>query len=265
MLALDPDTRLAIVNQVQANMIAYFRQFVGLAGITMIDQDVVWLLNAHGEPGNHVLQTRLNGPAIDQRLDQILAEIARVTDHVDWLVFPGCQPSDLGARLAARGLPSGLGGTWMLADLAAPPPTLAVPTGLEFALVRTPEQLAMWREASRAGFGGDAQIYYDAYLRQGFGPDTPMHCLYGHIDGRPVVSGMLLLAGGIAGMWDISTPPELRRQGYGSALTLAMLDLARQHGYLRAWLWASQMGRRMYQRAGFVQYDLGVREYRWQR
>src|SRR5262245_56268837 len=110
------------IDRMQENLIAYFRLFAGLPGITFAEADVTWLVSEQGPPGNHVLRTQIAGDAVERRIDEIIDRLGQLTDQIDWLVFPGCRPTDLGAHLEARGMQGGLGGTWMLADLAPPPP-----------------------------------------------------------------------------------------------------------------------------------------------
>src|SRR5262245_8985919 len=99
------------VDRMQENLIVYFRLFAGLPGITFTEADVTWLVSEQGPPGNHVLRTQIAGDAIDRRIDEIIDQFSQLTDQIDWLVFPGCEPADLGARLEARGMQGGLGGT----------------------------------------------------------------------------------------------------------------------------------------------------------
>jgi GNAT superfamily N-acetyltransferase len=251
------------VDRMQENMVAYFRLFAGLPGVTVADEDVFWLVSERGEPGNHVLRTRISGDAAQRRIAAILEQIGRHTDHIDWLVFPGCRPADLGARLEARGMPGRLAGTWMLADMPVRPDAFSVPQRFRVEQVRSPEMLAAWKDVSEAGFGVDVQIHAEAYARHGFGPEAISLHYIGYLDAAPVTSATLLLAGGIAGIYDVSTPPAFRGQGFGSAISLAMLHEAHAHGYRQAWVWSSQMGKRVYERVGFVAADFGVREYPW--
>ena len=73
------------------------------------------------------------------------------------------------------------------------------------------------------------------------------------------------MAGGIASVYDVSTPPALRRRGFGGAITFATLQEARRQGYDYAWIWSSQMGKSVYSKLGFVAADFGVREYQWRK
>jgi ribosomal protein S18 acetylase RimI-like enzyme len=260
-----PSSSVEIVDQMQANLVAYFRLFAGLPGVTFVESDVTWFVNANGEVGNHALRAQINGDDIERRIDEILGEFGQHADQIDWLVFPGCRPLDLGPRLEARGMHGGLGGIWMLADLASPPDAPAAPAHFHIEQVRDNTMLEVWKEISAAGFGVDTQIYYDAYARHGFGADAISLHYIGYLGDQPVTSSTLLLAGGIASVYDVSTPPALRRRGFGGAITCAMLREARQRGYQYAWIWSSQMGQSVYRKLGFVAADFGVREYRWRK
>jgi hypothetical protein len=263
----------------QENLIAYFRLFAGLPGITFVEEDVTWCVTAEGAPGNQALRTQLPGDAVDRRIDEIISQIGQYTDQIDWLVFPSCQPADLGQRLAVHGLEGGPegawmlvgkiggpGGTWMLADLTSLSDAPSVADNFQIEYVRNPKMLEAWIQISSEGFGGgDYQNFYEAYARHGFGPEAFSLHYIGYLDDQPVTSSTLLLAGGIASIYDVSTPPALRRQGFGGAITWAMMQEAKKRGYQYAWIWSSPMGKGVYSKLGFVAADFGIREYQWQK
>jgi GNAT superfamily N-acetyltransferase len=256
----------ATADQIQENLIAYFRVFAGLPGTTFVEQDVAWFVNAKAEPGNHILRARLADDSTERRIDEIIGQISQHTDQIDWLVFPGCRPADLGMRLAARGMETGPGGIWMLADLAASPPSApSAPAHFHIRQVIDITMLKQWQQISAQGFGGDTQIYYDAYARHGFGTNACSVHYIGYLGEQPVTSATLLVAGGIASVYDVSTPPAWRRQGFGGAITAAALHEACRRGYQSAWIWSSQMGQGVYRQRGFAAADVGVREYRWRK
>lgn len=253
------------VDQMQENLVAYYRIFAGLPGIALGDDDIFWLVSETPAPGQQVVRSRIEGADVEARIDAALAEFSRHTDAIDWLVFPACRPADLGARLKARGIPETLGGTWMLAELDALAMPFPPPGELRIVPVTDAAMLDEWERVSTAGFGGDCRIFYDAYLRHGFGPEAASHHYTGYVGDTPVTSSTLLLAGGIAGMFDISTPPVQRGHGYASAITLHMMAEARARGYRQAWSWASALGKSVYEKLGFVAADFGVREYQWRK
>ena len=271
---------LVTIEQVQENLITYFRLFAGLPGITHTEADVTWFVSTRGLPGNHVLRTDLSDTSADRRIDEVISEIGQQADQFDWFVFPNCRPADLGARLAARGAAGGPdgtwqlagqvggpGGTWMIADLAmrsAPPP---VPPGFHIKPVQDRGMLREWQQISVKGFGSkdDYQIFYDVYARHGFGPEAQALHFIGYLADEPVTSSTLLLAGGSASVYNVSTPEALRRQGFGGAITYAALEAAQARGYRSAWIWSSALGRGVYRKLGFAVTDFGIREYQWQR
>lgn len=272
------------VDRIQQNLIAYFRLFAGLPGITFVEEDVIWIAS-EGLPGNLVLQTRISDDTVDRGIDEILSRIGQYTDSIDWFVFPGCRPADLGTRLAARGTEDaggpwrlfgkigGPGGAWMVADLTCLPAVPSVSDGFRIEYVHDHNMLEAWARISSEGFGHDAHLlekmedfpFYDAYARHGFGPDAFSLRYIGYMDDRAVTSSTLLLAGGIAGIFDVATPPSLRRRGFGGAITRAMMQEAQERGYRHAYVWSSPMGRGVYGDVGFVAVDIGMREYQWQK
>ena len=60
---------------------------------------------------------------------------------------------------------------------------------------------------------------------------------------RPVAASLLVLGGGVAGIYCVSTLPEARRNGISSQITLYPLQQARTRGYcagvLGAVIWES--------------------------
>lgn len=252
-----------IVDQIQANMLAYFGLFAGLPGIITHHEDVFWLVTTRGEPGNHILRTQFSNTNVGHRITETLEQISQYTNHMDWIVFPACTPAELGIHLEARGMPSGPGGIWMLMDLRSLTQHYAMPRHFRVEQVQDIMLLDIWRDISTIGFGSDVNMHYEAYALHGFTQQAFSLHYIGYLHDQPVTSATLLLAGGIAGIWDVSTSPTMRGHGYGSAITQAMLQIAYQRGYTYAWVWSSQMGQKVYHQLGFVVRDFGIREYSW--
>jgi len=128
--------------------------------------------------------------------------------------------------------------------------------GLTIERVDDPSVYEEWIIAEHRGFEseGDAESGLAALRRaMGVGHGFPLHHYLGRLDGEPVATASLLLAGGIAGIYDVSTVPEARRRRIGTAMTLAALQAARAPGYEIAFLQPSSMGRPLYERIGFRQ------------
>ena len=73
----------------------------------------------------------------------------------------------------------------------------------------------------------------------------------GRADGRPVTTGLLFLAAGSAGIYDIATREDARKRGFGTAMFRFLLEEGKKAGATRFVLQASPDGLSIYERAGF--------------
>ena len=81
-------------------------------------------------------------------------------------------------------------------------------------------------------------------------PSQLLHVL-ASVDGEPAGCGSVFLDGRIAGLYNIATPEPFRGRGIGTAVTEALLDVARERGCAEAVLHASELGHPVYARLGF--------------
>ena len=96
--ALKPATP-KLVTLAQENLIAYFRSFAGIDGVHFVEgPTATWIATDEGPPGNQVLHGRFG---YDRKIETLVRQIGRHTDHFDWTVFPACQPADLKERVEA--------------------------------------------------------------------------------------------------------------------------------------------------------------------
>jgi GNAT superfamily N-acetyltransferase len=242
------------------------RLFAGLPGVITHDTgDLYWLVSNKPAPGNVILRTRWSEADVERQIDDLFAEIGQHIDHIDWMVYPGDQPRDLGKRLEARGMPGGRGGNWLWADLTTLGSAPTVPDGFHIEQVRDDPMMAEWTRATEAGFGADEAIFYDAYARHGYGADAFSLHYIGYLGDTPVTSATLLGAGGCAAIYDVSTPPEFRGQGFGGAITHALMGEIQRRGYPESWIWSSDQAKTLYRKLGYVDAEFGVREHEWRK
>ncbi len=71
-------------------------------------------------------------------------------------------------------------------------------------------------------------------------------------DGQPVASATGVLVDGVVAVFGVGTLPSHRRQGLGSAVTLAVLHRARDQGADLAYLNPSDLGYGAYRKLGFL-------------
>jgi ribosomal protein S18 acetylase RimI-like enzyme len=252
-------------HRIQANMIAYMRLFEGLPEMYSGDAETFWFICNSGAPGKIIIRAHLPADNPEAGIDRVFEQVGQHTDEIDWMVFPGDQPSDLNRRLEARGMPGTPGGNWLWADLNVLGAAPSVPDGFRIAKVSDDQTMAAWVRVSEEGFGSRFGWFYDAYARHGYGADAFSLHYIGYLDDTPVTSGTLLDAGGWATIYDVSTPPAFRGQGFGGAITHFLMREIRRRGYEDTWIWSSNMAKSLYQKLGFVDADFGMREHTWQK
>jgi ribosomal protein S18 acetylase RimI-like enzyme len=85
----------------------------------------------------------------------------------------------------------------------------------------------------------------------GLEPGGSSQLFLGLEDGVPVAGSRLFCAGGVAGIWHVSTLEQSRGKGYGTAMTQAAARAGRELGYRFGVLFATPAGEGMYRRLGF--------------
>lgn len=181
-----------------------------------------------------------------------------------WLIGPSTQPQNLENYLQAHG--------WELSDQA---PGMAVdlhdlkeqplPPGLTIEQVRDEATLQTWLRIMIAGselLEEALTVLLSILSRYGFKDNPAVHFYLGRLNNQPVATSLLFLGGGVAGIYNVATLPEVRKRGIGTALTLFPLLQAREHSYRIGTLQSTEMGLHVYQRLGFRAY-CAFRVYFW--
>jgi GNAT superfamily N-acetyltransferase len=158
---------------------------------------------------------------------------------------PGLERALVEAGMAVEAIP----GMHRALDSSRDP--LPVPAGVEVRACGPGDQEQMM-DAMLAGFEFPDELQSPMRrLMALFGPDRLAHVM-AVADGEAVAAGSVWFTGDTAGLYNITTLDTHRGRGVGSAVTAALLDLARERGCAQAVLHATEMGRPVYERLGFV-------------
>ena len=104
-----------------------------------------------------------------------------------------------------------------------------------------------------AGFGGPRSIF-EAMYTSIFA--TPGFAVYeAWVDGQPVSTASSYKVHGAVGIFNVATPAEHRRHGYGRSVTERAIRDAFDAGADLAWLQASELGAPVYRAMGFREVD----------
>lgn len=250
----------------EANYLTYFTYFAQVPYMELYSNpEMTWLVSSKLPGWNTVLRTHLPGDEVAARVEATLQHFKTANLPLNWKTFPSTWPADLGRYLKASGMRLIGGQPHMLADLLDLPSELVIPAGLTIERVHNTESFNKWFQATVAGFEPEPpheEIFFDVYTLFGFDPAGPFLHYTGYLHGEPVTSSTLLLADGIAGIYDVSTAPAARDRGLGTAITLFTMFEARARGYRYACLQSTPIGYNLYRRLGFEE-QFHEYNYRW--
>lgn len=256
-----------LTNAIEENLAEFFALFQNWpqAEIEMSPQ-LIWTMTGYPFPlFNGVLQARLNPEQVNETIEAAMARAQSKEAPILWWTGPATRPANLGATLVGHGFAPIGGPPGMAMDLKALPANTPAPAGLTIEQVDTDDVLKLWAQIFEAGFGFPEFIsnaYYSFMASQGLAADQPLRNYIGRLNGEAVGISSLLLAAGVAGIYNVATLPSAQRQGIGSAMSLHPLHEARLMGYRAAVLQSSDVGVGVYRKLGFQEY-CQLEQYMW--
>jgi GNAT superfamily N-acetyltransferase len=175
-------------------------------------------------------------------------------DLPSMVLYPAGVAGPVAAWLLSRGYAAHGSMPAMAVDIARLAPT-SLPRGLEWVRVGTGAQARAWAEATASGFGIPVSLaarFSPVVLGADMASDAQIQFYAMRRNGRIVSTSLLLLADGLAGLYNISTLAAERGRGLGAHMTAQTLRLAQALGYRVGVLQSSDAGHPVYQRLGFA-------------
>lgn len=237
---------------------AWIRLARGLGATVHDEPQLLWFFSGRSfHLANGIARARFPYDNMKEAFEEKLKQLTTPRVPLAWLTGPYTSPTNLGDHLQERG--------WMREDA----PGMAIdlqslheqplPPNLTIECVHDGETLKTWLRIMTIGSALPDEILsllLDITAKRAFKAASDVHCYLGKLDGEPIATSLLFLGGGVAGIYDVATLPQARRQGIGSALTVAPLLDAREQGYRIGTLQSTPMGLNLYRRLGFREYCL---------
>ncbi len=261
---LDPN-----IAEIEDNILTYYKGFTLALGGSFNETDsLVWFTTgrAYFPRFNGVLRTMLPpGQDLASLVDPVLEYF--LTNHLPffWANSPPGGAAGLEEHLRAKGVVSATYSLEAMGCSLSNLPANMLPPEIEINEVGRPDadagspghaqDQAAWLDILMEGFQEPEQTRPDFgdYLRRSSAePQLLFHNFLARWQGVPAATGSLLLAPQAAGLYHVTTLPTYRGRGLGKAITLAVMQAARQMGYDRMVLLATPDGYPLYQRLGYA-------------
>lgn len=220
--------------------------------------DMLWTItDIPSSSFNNVFRAQLGPDNVEAAIEAVIARCRSRNVPMAWHVGPVTRPANLGEYLEAYGFSHTWEAPGMAVDLLALNEELEAAPGLTAEQVADVETLKQFCHVFKVGFGWPDFVedaWLDLFRSVGLGAQGPMRHYLGRLKGEPVATMSLFLGASVAGIYCAATVPEARRQGIGTAMTLALSREARALGYRVGILQSSELGFNVYHKVGFREY-----------
>jgi GNAT superfamily N-acetyltransferase len=174
-----------------------------------------------------------------------------------WWIYPRGQSLETRGQLHDAGLRLIEKVPCMAADLNDTVSKRQTPDNITISQVKDKNDLLIWKDISFDGFEmpSRAREQYSAFVASfNISQQSPQKLFLAYLDGKPVATSLLFTHENLAGIYYVSTLPAYRNKGCGLKITQAAMQAAKEAGFKNVILQATQLGTKVYLRAGFKEY-----------
>lgn len=201
---------------------------------------------------NRLMATRMVGETVEADLDAAMDELHRFPLLSAWIP-PGAEPLDLADRFERRGFVRDDDLVPAMSAPLADLPTMTLPGGVTWTLVRDAAAMAVAIDVVCRGFEipDAARPFFEHALALPAGHPAELATFLVAVDGVPASTALAGVDGDVVAIYNVATVPEARGRGLAAVATGLAMRYGAEHGAASAVLESSEMGVGLYRRLGF--------------
>jgi ribosomal protein S18 acetylase RimI-like enzyme len=187
-----------------------------------------------------------------------IAEIKEIYQKLNlrfwWWIYPCGQSPETERILQDAGLRLIEQVPCMAADLNDSISDKQIPDNVTISPVKDKNDLLIWGEISFRGFEMPRRVreQYGTFISSfDLSTQSPQKLFFAFCNGKAVATSLLFTHKNSAGIYYVSTLPAYRSKGFGLMITQAAMQAAKNAGLKYVILQATQLGAKVYIRAGF--------------
>ena len=259
-------TPTEIQKAIEANMglhLTYFPKYVSTSEIINQSDVTAVLAPIKDDTFNYVFSARFSKNNAKKRVIDTITLYADRNLPFSWWVGPSDAPIELETFLLESDLQlkeENIGMSYDMVDLSS---KISEPK-IIFEHVLNSEQLEEFTHVlGTVGVSKDTySIFYSKIPPLLYQNGANVEIYLGKVNGRGVVTGIVLFYANAAGIYFVATNPSERKKGYGTAMMQRLMSRAKERGYHLVVLQASKDGKELYERLGFKESSI-FKEYVW--
>ena len=171
-----------------------------------------------------------------------------------WHITPSSQPENLSQLLMAQGGELLESMPFLAVHLDDIPRDFPFPSNFDWETVRDHEMLGAWTSTycHTRGYPESADKLFRIFTDLDLSESSRLQLIIGYLDNKPVSTYSIFMDREIAGLYSLTTLPEARGHGLGTAMSIVAVDLAKEYGRESAMLLSEHPSRNICKRLGFV-------------
>ena len=240
---------------VEQNSLNYIKFIASLPRFEIHEKPDIFWISADGPVFyfNSVFNARLDGN-VDEKIEELMEFYHSRCDAFAWHITPSSQPVNLAQLIMARGAELLESIPYLAVKLDDMPRDLAIPPDFRWMTVRTHDALASWTSiyCHARGYPESAYKLFNIFADLDLTAESPFQLILGYLGNTPVSTYAVFMDDETAGFYSLTTLPDARGHGIGTAISIAAAGVAAERGYHMATLLSEPPSRNICKRLGFV-------------